>query len=141
MINLFYKPYLYYNLYFRHKIQNKRSTYSQFQEDLFIDKFFQYKSTGFYVDIGCYHPVKYSNTALIYNKGWSGINIDLNQTSIDLFNIARKRDKNICAALSNKNESAEFYFDHLLSPVNTLNKEFSDLSYKNIHFQETYRKI
>ena len=25
-----------------------------------------------------------------------------------------------------------FYFDHLLSPVNTLSKEFSDFSYKNI---------
>ena len=31
MINLFYKPYLYYNLFIRHKIQNKRLTYSQFQ--------------------------------------------------------------------------------------------------------------
>ena len=109
MINLFYKPYLYYNLYIRHKIQNKRSSYSQFQEDLFIDNFFRNKSRGFYIDIGCYHPVKYSNTALLFNNGWSGINIDLNQTSIDLFNIARKRDKNICAALSNKDESSEFY--------------------------------
>ena len=93
---------------------------------------FKNKFKGFYIDIGCYHPIKYSNTALIYNKGWSGINIDLNQTSIDLFNIARKRDKNICAAISNNNEFAEFYFDHLLSPVNTLSKEFSDFSYKNI---------
>ena len=140
MIKLFYKPYLYYNLFIRHKIQNKRSTYSQFQEDLFINNFFKDKSDGFYIDIGCYHPVKYSNTALIYNKGWSGINIDLNQTSIDLFNIARKRDKNICAAISNNNELAEFYFDHLLSPVNTLSKEFSDLSYKNISRNKYIKK-
>ena len=140
MINLFYKPYLYYNLYIRHKIQNKRSSYSQFQEDLFIDNFFRNKSRGFYIDIGCYHPVKYSNTALLFNNGWSGINIDLNQTSIDLFNIARKRDKNICAALSNKDESSEFYFDHLLSPVNTLNKEFSDLSYKKISRNKYIKK-
>ena len=140
MIKLFYKPYLYFNLFVRHKIHNKRSSYSQFQEDLFIDHFFKNKSNGFYVDIGCYHPIKYSNTALIYNKGWSGINVDLNQTSIDLFNIARKRDKNICAALSNKNEAAEFFFDHLLSPVNTLSKEFSDYSYKNISRNKYIKK-
>ena len=140
MIKLFYKPYLYYNLFIRHKIQNKRSTYSQFQEDLYINDFFKNKSNGFYIDIGCYHPVKYSNTALIYNKGWTGINLDLNQTSIDLFNIARKRDKNICAAVSNNNELTEFYFDHLLSPVNTLSKEFSDLSYKNISRNKYIKK-
>ena len=140
MINLFYKPYLYYNLFIRHKIQNKRLTYSQFQEDLFINSYFKNKSDGFYIDIGCYHPVKYSNTALIYNKGWSGVNIDLNQTSIDLFDIARERDKNICAALSNKNEFSEFYFDHLLSPVNTLSKEFSTLSSKSISRNKYVKK-
>ena len=140
MIKLFYKPYLYYNLYIRNKIHNKRLSYSQFKEDIFINNFFKNKSNGFYVDIGCYHTVKYSNTALIYNRGWSGINIDLNQTSIDLFNIARKRDKNICAAVSNNNDSAEFYFDHMLSPVNTLSKEFSDMSYKNISKKKYSKK-
>ena len=36
MIKLFYKPYLYYNLYIRNKIHKKRPSYSQFKEDLFI---------------------------------------------------------------------------------------------------------
>ena len=132
MNKLIYKPYLYYNLLVRHKILKKRQTYSQFQEDLYIKNFFKNKSDGFYIDVGCFHPLMYSNTALLYNTGWSGINIDLNQTSIDLFNIARKRDKNICSALSNKYERSDFYFDHFLSPVNTLSKEFSETSYKKI---------
>ena len=140
MLKIFYKPYLYYNLIIRNKILKKRDTYSQFQEDLFLQKYFKDINDGFYVDIGCYHPVKYSNTALLYNKGWSGINLDLNQTSIDLFNIARRRDKNICAAISNKNESTNFYFDHSLSPVNTLNKEFSDFATKNISFKKHEEK-
>ncbi len=135
MINFLYKPYLYYNLMVRHKIFIKRKTYSQFQEDLFINDFFKNK-IGFYIDVGCYHPLKYNNTALIYNRGWSGINIDLNKTSIDLFNIARPKDKNICAALSNTNEVSKFYFDHILSPVNTLNKEFSKIVSKKISFKE-----
>ena len=140
MLKIFYKPYLYYNLIIRNKILKKRDTYSQFQEDLFLQKYFKDINDGFYVDIGCYHPVKYSNTALLYNKGWSGINLDLNQTSIDLFNIARRRDKNICAAISNKNESTNFYFDHSLSSINTLNKEFSDFAAKNISFKKHEKK-
>ena len=139
MNKLIYKPYLYYNLLVRHKILKKRQTYSQFQEDLYIKKFFKNKSDGFYIDVGCFHPLMYSNTALLYNTGWSGINIDLNQTSIDLFNIARKRDKNICSALSNKHERSDFYFDHFLSPVNTLSKEFSETSYKKIT-KKKYKK-
>jgi len=140
MLKIFYKPYLYYNLIVRHKIFKKRKTYSQFQEDLFLQSFFNNKNDGIYVDVGCYHPLKYSNTALLYNNGWSGINIDLNQTSIDLFDIARPKDKNVCAALSNKNKISELYFDHLLSPVNTLNKEFSDFGSKNISFKQHTKK-
>ena len=122
--SIFYKLYLYYNLYFRHKAFKKRETYSQNKEDLFINNYFKDKNNGFYLDIGCYHPIKYSNTALLYNKGWQGMNIDMNQTSIDLFNILRKKDINICAAISNENKEAIQYLDHSFSPINTLVKKF-----------------
>ena len=140
--SIFYKLYLYYNLYFRNKALSKRKSYSQNQEDLFIADYFKYKDKGFYIDIGCYHPIKYSNTALLYNRGWHGINIDMNPTSIDLFDILRKRDKNICAAISNKSQEAILYFDHLFSPINTLDKKFSEISSKEISFNEhTEKKI
>ena len=80
MKNIIYKLYLYYNLYIRHKAFKKRKTYSQNQEDLFIDNYFKDKKDGFYLDVGCYHPIKFSNTALLYNRGWQGINIDMSQT-------------------------------------------------------------
>ena len=98
-----YNIYLYYNLYIRHKGFKKRSRYSQWNEDQFILEYFKNKDKGIYFDVGCFHPFMYSNTCLLYNKGWQGINIDINPTTIDLFNIARRRDKNICAAISNKN--------------------------------------
>ena len=138
--NIFYKPYLYYNLYIHHKGLKKRKTYSQHQEDLFIIDHFKDQSEGFYVDIGCYHPIKYSNTALLHNKGWKGINIDMNQTSIDLFNIFRKKDKNICAAISNENKEAIEYLDHSFSPINTLVKKFSDTTSKDISFNNHSEK-
>jgi hypothetical protein len=138
--SIFYKPYLYYNLYFRHKALKKRATYSQNEEDLFIKNHFRNKKKGSYVDIGCYHPIKYSNTALLYNQGWQGINIDMNQTAIDLFDIIRKRDKNVCAAISNKNIEATMYLDHLFSPINTLVKKFSDTTSKTISFNKHLEK-
>ena len=138
--SIFYKPYLYYNLYVRYKALRKRNTYSQDQEDLFINDYFKEKSNGFYIDIGCYHPIKYSNTALLYNRGWKGINIDMNQTSIDLFNILRKRDKNICAAISNTSKKTIQYFDHLFSPINTLDKNFSSIASKKLSFRKHTEK-
>ena len=138
--SIFYKPYLYYNLYIRYKALRKRNTYSQDQEDLFINDYFKEKSNGFYIDIGCYHPIKYNNTALLYNRGWKGINIDMNQTSIDLFNILRKRDKNICAAISNTSKKTIQYFDHLFSPINTLDKNFSSIASKKLSFRKHTEK-
>ena len=148
--SIFYKIYLYYNLYYRNKAYKKRASYSQDQEDLFINDYFKNIDDGFYLDIGCYHPIKYSNTALLYNRGWQGINIDMNQTSIDLFNILRKKDKNICAAISSSNKEVTQYIDHLYSPVNTIDKNFSQViskrfktkpfSEKNI-FTNTFTEI
>ena len=133
--SLLYKFYLYYDLYIKHSSFKKNKTYSQHGEDLFIFEYFKSKTPGFYVDIGCFHPCKYNNTYLLYKSGWSGINIDMNQTSIDLFNIKRTRDSNICCALSNAEKKVPIYIDHNFSPINTLDKNYSDFAEKNISFR------
>ncbi len=127
-----YKPYLFYNLYFHHKCFIKRDTYSQSGEDLFINSFFKNKQRGVYVDIGCFHPVLYSNTAMLYDKGWKGINIDINRTSIDLFNMIRKRDKNYCVAISNKNKDVISFIDNNFSPINSIDKNFFEITSSNL---------
>ena len=98
----------------------QRNSYSQCGEDRFITKFFKKQKKGIYLDIGAFNPIKYSNTYLLYKKGWKGINIDLNKTSIDLFNIFRPNDKNICAAISNKEESVKVNIENIFSPLNTI---------------------
>ena len=119
-----YKIYLYYNLYIRHKCYLDRKQYSQWGEDLFIDNFFKNKNNGIYLDIGCFHPYMYSNTCLLHKRGWSGVNVDINQTSIDLFNIIRPNDTNICAAVSKEKKDLKVYFDDPFSPINTVDKKF-----------------
>ena len=117
---MFLKLYLYKNLYIKEKFFLKRKSYSQFKEDIFIQNFFKNNLDGVYVDIGCYHPVKYSNTALLYNQGWSGYNIDINKASIDLFKIARPNDINLNYCLSSQvGEKVDFYAEHLFSAINS----------------------
>jgi len=120
--------YLYYNLYIRNKSFIKKSQYSQWGEDLFIDDFFKNTKSGIYFDIGCFHPFMYSNTCLLHKKGWRGINIDINQTSIDLFNIARPDDCNICTTIDESEKELKYYFDHHFSPLNTADKSFYESS-------------
>jgi len=135
-----YQCYLYY-FFIKTKFRTKKKTYSQFQEDLVINGFFK-NFVGKYVDIGCFHPIKYNNTQLLYERGWRGINIDLNKTSIDLFNIARRDDVNILACLSDKEEEKDIYFDHKFSPLNSIHsKNLNDFNFKNFKKIKTRTKI
>ena len=51
------------------------------------------------------------NTYLLYKKGWSGTNVDLNSSSIDMFNIVRGRDTNKCALISAERNIEKTIFD------------------------------
>jgi FkbM family methyltransferase len=119
-----YKIYLYYNLYIRHKCFLKRKQYSQWGEDQYVNFFFKDVQKGIYLDVGCFHPYMYSNTCLLHKKGWTGINVDINQTSIDLFNIARPKDINLCTTIDENKKKFTMYYDDPFSPINTLDKNF-----------------
>ena len=92
-------------------------------EDLEILKYFKGKKNGFYVDVGCYHPVHRNNTYLLYKLDWRGINIDISEFSIDLFNYIRPDDLNYNFAISNKNEILKIYYQKELSQLSTIEKE------------------
>jgi hypothetical protein len=68
-----------------------RKSYSLSNVDLVIERIFKKKDKGIFIDVGCNHPIKYNNTYLLYKKGWSGINIDLDMESINQFNKLRKK--------------------------------------------------
>ena len=128
---LLFKLYLIY-FGFKYKFFTKKKSYSQFGEDLIVNDFFT-DYVGRYVDIGCYHPIKYNNTALLHKKGWKGVNIDLNQKSIDLFNACRKNDLNITACLSDKIEEVTIYLDSEFSALNSIYVDNSkNFKFKNL---------
>ncbi len=117
---IFKNIFLYYNIYIRNFKFFFHS--SQFGEDKKIIKLFKEKKNGTYLDLGCFHPIRQNNTYLFHKLGWKGINIDLNPVSIELFNIARPNDINICMAISGKKGSKNLFFDHELSSLNTISK-------------------
>ena len=115
----------YLNLY-RRKYKYKKTSYSFNAVDLIIDYIFKNKNNGFYLDVGSQHPISNNNTYLLFKRGWSGINIDLDKKNIDLFNTARPNDINLNLAISSNVAEKKLYFYHDKSPINTLDKVVSD---------------
>ena len=105
---------------------HKKISYSYGGIDSLILNIFKNKKNGFYLDIGCGHPIKNNNTYLLNKKGWSGINIDLDEENIDLFNSYRKKDVNLATAVSDKEGETDLYFYHSKSALNTISKENAD---------------
>jgi len=81
-------------------------SFSQFGEDFIVYTFLKdmEREKGIYIDVGAHHPFEYSNTCLLYHKGWRGINIDLFEEKINRFHTYRPDDINVVAAISNKQE-------------------------------------
>ena len=87
----------------------RETHYSQNGEDIAVGKIFSGQAKGFYVDVGAHHPKRYSNTYLLYKRGWRGINIDPNPLTIKLFNRYRKGDINVQCGVSDEKKEMDYY--------------------------------
>jgi len=114
--------YYFYKLLKIHRNKKPSLHFGEFGEDIFINRILNNIKHGKYIDVGCYHPYKGSLTATLYNKNWNGINIDLSKTSIDLFNMVRKRDINLNVAISNYNGEISYYENSPINQQNSLTK-------------------
>ena len=68
------------------KILKQRVFYSNWGLDMLADDFFKNKKNGIYIDVGSHQPFLNNNTYRLYKRGWTGINIDLDFNTIDMFN-------------------------------------------------------
>jgi len=131
--------YFFYNIYIRNFKYLKKS--SQFEEDMFIKKYFKDKSNGKFVDLGCFHPTRDNNTYQLYKRKWTGINIDLNSLSIELFNFFRSRDINLNIALANKKGVNKLFYSGQFSPLNSMNSNHLNFLKKNFNLEKKSFKI
>ena len=120
--NLLKKLYFIFNKFFK-KINNAKKSYSFGGMDLLINYLYKNKFNGVYIDVGCNHPIVGNNTFLLYQKGWSGINIDLDSNIIEMFNYFRPKDCNVNSAVSNSEKETDLFFYHERSAINTISKE------------------
>ncbi len=100
-------------------------SYSQSGEDRLLLSILNTDRPGFFVDVGAHHPFRYSNTYLLYKRGWRGINIDPLPGMLPLFNRKRPRDINLnCGIGSIASEMAYYCFNE--PAVNTFVKELAE---------------
>ena len=86
-----------------------RASFAQEGEDLILARIFENQPTGIYVDVGAHHPRRFSNTALLYRRGWHGVNIDAAPGSMALFRQLRPRDLNLELGVGAKAEERELF--------------------------------
>ena len=135
MMKILYKISLYSNIA-RYWIKNYFSSINNYENIIFLEKYFKNKKKGFYVDVGCFHPIRLSNTMFLHSKGWKGMNIDLSKKSIDLFKIARPKDINLNFGVGSKNETLDYFYNKKAFPNNTFNIDFA----KNFLKKEEIKK-
>lgn len=119
---LFRSLFLFRKLFF---IKKSFRHYSQFAEDVSILRHFPKHYKGFFVDVGCFHPVKYSNTYRLYRKGWRGVNIDIDSIKIAGFKILRPGDVNVARAVSNQTGILPYWSNGFYSLTITLDENFA----------------
>ena len=119
--------YYFYKIFKIFRNKKKGSYFGEFGEDILVNRFFRKKNNGFYVDIGCYHPIKGSLTYRLHKKGWKGLNVDLSKISIDLFKLARPKDYNIHAAITDFDGETQFFENDMINQQNTLENNGTNL--------------
>ncbi|MEM6522213.1 MAG: FkbM family methyltransferase [Bacteroidota bacterium] len=107
--------------------RSRRISYSFTGEDMIMSSLLKKSITdnGFYVDVGCNHPIHLSNSYSFYRLGWRGICIDANRELIKKYKWYRPRDKAIFSLVSNSQEQLLYYHltNDVLSTVNRQNLE------------------
>ncbi len=102
----------------------KKTSYAQAGEDLIVRFLFDELQVfrPSYIDIGAHHPFFLSNTALFYEAGCRGINIEPDPMLFEAFKKLRPDDTNLNIGIGAENGEADFYI--ISAPtLNTFSKE------------------
>lgn len=77
------------------------TSYSQHADDMHVANIFHMigKKNPSYLDLGAHHPFDISNTALFYERGSRGVNVEANPKLLQQFKIWRPEDINVCVGV------------------------------------------
>ena len=114
----------------------RKHSYSQCGEDLIVKYIFNQLGVQnpSYLDIGAHHPYYLSNTALFYEMGCRGINVEPDPILMENFIEHRTRDANLNIGISDTKSVLDFYI--INNPVlNTFSKEEAENYHKEGDYQ------
>ena len=114
---------------------------SAYGEEILVNRILKSYKKGFFVDVGAHNPVIGSLTKRLYDKGWSGLNLDFSEPNIKLLKLFRRRDISIQTGVSDKNGMKESFSFDPSSGTNTLNKEYAEGWSKNFYKKFEVKKI
>ncbi|MCF8160594.1 MAG: FkbM family methyltransferase [Polaromonas sp.] len=84
-------------------------SYSQNHEDVLLWRALKHVEHGFYVDVGANDPSDDSVTRSLYERGWSGINVEPLARHIRALQAQRPRDINLCVAVGAQEGEIEIF--------------------------------
>jgi hypothetical protein len=122
------------NFFWNRKTQFLKRSFSQSGEDLIVKYIFDCLKMAMpsYWDFGAYHPFSINNTAIFYEQGCCGINVEPNPAQHALFNQLRKRDSNVQAGVASVPGKGTYYrFD--IPALNTFSGEEAEKYVKEGH--------
>lgn len=101
-----------------------RYSWSQFGEDRFLETLFEGKKNGFYVEVGGFHPYRYSNTYLFYGLyDWRGVIVEPIPDYAKRIRVGRGQDQVLNLAVDSKLGKVDMY-------VNSAKSGISDSTYE-----------
>lgn len=86
----------------------KSVSFAMYAEDVLMSHM-RPQGTGFYVDIGAFHPQMHSNTYKLYLKGWSGLTVEPNPGVAETFRRARPRDAHLTLGIAGQESELTYY--------------------------------
>lgn len=87
-------------------------SYAQEGEDAIIEDLWESRygrRPGFFVEVGGYHPVRFSNTLRLYRRGWRGIVVEPTPARWWLWALMRPRDLLVKLAVGASRQVRTFY--------------------------------
>jgi hypothetical protein len=107
----------------RQVVWTEKVSFSQLGEDLAIQKLVRVCDEKIFLDVGCFHPLKFSNTRLLKENGWKGIHVDASSQSVNILRKTYPKDNSINAIISNtKNLDFKNLQPNEISPTNKVLK-------------------
>jgi FkbM family methyltransferase len=86
-----------------------RLSFAQHGEDLVLAEMLADTPSGFYVDVGAFDPVMWSNTFGLYRRGWRGLTVEPSPGRSSHFQSRRPRDRHVECAVSSSQRSVTLF--------------------------------